>query len=146
MSGVALIALILSAGHLACCRALRNSEELTSTLMLTGDVNLFPVLPTNETSNFTFVWGDLLDIARSVDCFAINHESTLAEVPDQSPATIQFQDPLDYQQTYLSEGVGVDFLTSANNHQFDYEISGLETTLEQLSNLGFPFGGRHKIS
>ena len=60
-------------------------------LFLTGDVNLHPELPPSQKTNYTFVWGDMLDIVRKADLLAINHESTLAEIQDNNPNTIQFE-------------------------------------------------------
>lgn len=38
----------------------------------------------------------MLEITRAVDVMAIQHEGTLAELVDNNPATIQFEDPLNY--------------------------------------------------
>jgi hypothetical protein len=51
----------------------------------------------------------------NIDLFAIQHEGTLAELKDNNPATIQFEDPLNYSATY--NAAGVDFIAIANNHQ-----------------------------
>jgi len=78
-------------------------------------------------------------ITRAVSVMAIQHESTLAEIPDPNPQTIQFEDPLDYTATYAA--AGVDFLTVANNHQFDYGYRGVSNTRATLDTTGIAWGG-----
>eukprot|EP00039_Didymoeca_costata_P024222 m.9657 g.9657 ORF g.9657 m.9657 type:complete len:397 (-) comp4109_c0_seq1:140-1330(-) len=103
---------------------------------ITGDVNLNPAL---NTTNFSYVWGDTIDVLRKVDLMCIQHESTLAEIPDKNPATIQFEDPLNYTETYKAGGI--DYITIANNHQFDYGLNGLNRTLQVLNKTGIPHSG-----
>jgi poly-gamma-glutamate capsule biosynthesis protein CapA/YwtB (metallophosphatase superfamily) len=87
----------------------------------------------------TFVWGDMLPVIRSTDVFAINHESTLAEIPTANPDVIQFEDPINYTHTYNSAGIG--FISAANNHFFDFGLLGTQHTLTTLRNMGIPYGG-----
>jgi Bacterial capsule synthesis protein PGA_cap len=112
---------------------------------LTGDVNLNPILPPGEKKNYSFVWGDTLPFLRgNVDqghLLAVNHESTLAEVPNNDPATIQFEDPLDYVPTYGPEGANVGFMSVANNHQYDFHLAGLERSLMEMQKHGIAYGG-----
>ena len=77
-----------------------DKESLSSsfTVGITGDVNLNPRLSRDAPP--TFVWGDTIDVTRAVSVMSIQHESTLAEIPDPNPQTIQFEDPLDYTATY----------------------------------------------
>ena len=70
---------------------------------------------------------------------AIQHESTLAQELDNDPATIQFEDPLNYTTTYAA--AGVDFITIANNHQFDFGWEGIARTKATLDSTGIPWGG-----
>eukprot|EP00037_Helgoeca_nana_P025436 m.278413 g.278413 ORF g.278413 m.278413 type:complete len:413 (+) comp26946_c0_seq6:456-1694(+) len=107
------------------------------TLGITGDVNLNPHL--GATTSPEFVWGDTLAYTRSTSLMAIQHESTLAEVKDDDPETIQFEDPLNYTATYAV--AGIDFITIANNHQFDFGYAGLTRTQQTLAATGIPFGG-----
>lgn len=79
-------------------------------LMVTGDVNLNPDLAkTPHINNFTFVWGDMLPVLLDVDLLAINHESTLAGINLDDPDVIQFEDPLNYVDTYGPAGIGTKF-------------------------------------
>ena len=75
----------------------------------------------------------------AVDVMGIQHEGTLAQINDTDPATIQFEDPLNFSHTY--QEAGIDFITIANNHQYDFGITGLSHTLKTLSSLGIPYGG-----
>ena len=93
---------------------------------------------------------------------AIQHEGTLAELTDNNPATIQFEDPLNYSATYkvknthvhtrththrspplltpplalfsilavhsTFQAAGIDFISIANNHQYDFGLQGLKRT------------------
>ena len=113
--------------------------------------------------------GDVIGTTRAVGLMAIQHESTFAGVLDKDPATIQFEDPLNYTKTYAvrpvccvhsrllvgsrvnwtgTEGgdqqiwtesaaflcvtppkaAGIDFITIANNHQFDFGWEGVSRT------------------
>ena len=108
------------------------------TVGITGDVNLNPSLKGSKTTP-EFVWGNLLNVTRAVDVMAIQHEGTLAEIVDPNPATIQFEDPLNYTATY--KAAGIDFVAIANNHQTDYGWAGVEATQDVLSRMGIPFGG-----
>ena len=92
-----------------------------------------------QRANASFVWGDTIDVTRAVDLFMINHESTFAGVADKDPATIQFEDPLNYTHAYAAAGVG--FVSLANNHQYDFGFGGLNKTLAALSGLGVPVAG-----
>ena len=105
---------------------------------ITGDVNLNPSLKASTTPP-EFVWGDLLNVTRAVDVMAIQHEGTVAEIPDPNPATIQFEDPLNYTATYRA--AGIDFITIANNHQMDFGWAGVDSTHKILTKTGIPFGG-----
>lgn len=60
-----------------------------SSLIVTGDVNLNPLLPKNVLQNYSFVWNDMIDVLRSADVLAINHESTLAGILLSNPNVIQ---------------------------------------------------------
>lgn len=106
------------------------------TLGVTGDVNLSPIL---RGAAPEYVWGDLLDTTRSLGLMAIQHEGTLAEEHDPNPQTIQFEDPLNYTATYAA--AGVDFVSIANNHQFDYGWEGAVRTQATLATTGIAFGG-----
>lgn len=106
------------------------------TIGITGDVNLNPTLKNKDPS---FVWGDLAPITRAVDVMSIQHESTLAEIRDLNPETIQFEDPLDYTETYAS--AGIDYITIANNHQFDFGFDGISGTYKTLDAIGIPYSG-----
>lgn len=105
-------------------------------LLVTGDVNLNPSL---NTSDLTYVWGTMLPILRAADVLAINHESTLAGVALSNPNVIQFEDPLNYLGTYAA--AGVDFVSQANNHQFDFGLKGVATTMATLDKMNIAWGG-----
>jgi poly-gamma-glutamate synthesis protein (capsule biosynthesis protein) len=109
------------------------------TIGITGDVNLNPEIAKHNDTPFEYVWGDLVEITKAVDVMAIQHEGTLAEERDPNPATIQFEDPLNYEETYAA--AGIDYITIANNHQFDYGWSGLSRTNTTLLRTKIPFGG-----
>jgi hypothetical protein len=49
------------------------------------------------------------------------------QVKDDDPETIQFEDPLNYTATYAV--AGIDFITIANNHQFDFGCVWLRTLI-----------------
>jgi len=105
-------------------------------------VNLAPQLPPGRVDEPAWVWGDAISFLRGADVLAVNHEATLAGVGDTDPATIQFEDPLNYLDTYGDErGVGVDFMAIANNHQFDYHDVGTVTTLTTLRKMNLAHGG-----
>eukprot|EP00912_Choanoflagellata_sp_UC4_P000875 UC4_evm1s542 len=108
------------------------------TVGITGDVNLNPALNVSNLSH-EYPWGNVLPFIRAVDFAAIQHESTLAEIPDGDPATIQFEDPANFTETY--QAAGIDFISMANNHQFDFGIEGLRRSRSYLDKLGIPFGG-----
>ena len=107
-------------------------------LGVTGDVNLNSQLH-GATTPPEFVWGDLIGLTQAVGLMAIQHEGTLAEKRDPRPQTIQFEDPLNYTKTYAA--AGIDFISIANNHQFDYGWQGLAATLKTLSATGIAYGG-----
>ena len=88
-----------------------RAASASFTLGLTGDVNLNPQLRHGAAA--AYVWGDTIHVTRSVGLMAIQHEGTLAEVNDSDPATIQFEDPLNYTATYAA--AGIDFITVAND-------------------------------
>lgn len=108
-------------------------------LGITGDVNLNPALTPAQRANASFVWGDTIDVTRRVDLMMINHESTFAGIVDKDPATIQFEDPLNYTHAYAA--AGIDFISLANNHQYDFGFGGLQKTLASLAGLGVPVAG-----
>jgi hypothetical protein len=62
-------------------------------------------------------------------------------VVDSNPATVQFQDPLNYMDTYGTDGADIDFMVAANNHQNDYHLSGLETTIATMNQYNIPNSG-----
>lgn len=43
------------------------------------------------------------------------------------------------QATY--KAAGIDFISVANNHQYDFGLKGLQRTLSELEQIGIPFGG-----
>lgn len=107
-------------------------------LMTAADVNLNP----NVTASLgvEYVWGTFLPTLRNVDLLTFNHESTLAGVDTHNEKVIQFEDPIDYLGTYAA--VGVDFIVQANNHEFDFGYSGLNTTIRTLNDkVKVPWGG-----
>eukprot|EP01127_Copromyxa_protea_P014319 TRINITY_DN3969_c0_g1_i1.p1 TRINITY_DN3969_c0_g1~~TRINITY_DN3969_c0_g1_i1.p1 ORF type:complete len:389 (-),score=78.48 TRINITY_DN3969_c0_g1_i1:105-1271(-) len=110
-------------------------------LIVTGDVNLNPNLPAEHINNFTYVWGSMLPVLRSADVLAINHESTLAGIKIDNPEVIQFEDPLHYLDTYGPKGVNADFVSQANNHQFDFSFIGMQNTIAALTATGLNWGG-----
>ncbi|GMH62432.1 hypothetical protein TrRE_jg9613 [Triparma retinervis] len=103
---------------------------------VTGDVNLDPFLVGD---NFAHPWGDTLSTTKGLDAFLINHEATIANIVDEEPNNFQMEDPVNYTQTFLE--AGVDGLVFANNHQFDYNRSGLDTTIGQALQYGIPAAG-----
>ncbi len=105
-------------------------------LLVTGDVNLNPALATSDPK---FVWGTMLPVLHGADFVAINHESTLAGVKLADPNVIQFEDPLNYLATYGA--AGVDFMSQANNHEFDFGLAGVAKTRSVLDGLNIAWGG-----
>lgn len=110
-------------------------------LIVTGDVNLNPNLDSFVIGNYTYVWGDMINILKNADVLAINHESTLAGIKLSDPNVIQFEDPLNYIKTYGPDGVGADFISQANNHQFDFGLQGIKNTITSLSSANLMWGG-----
>ena len=131
--------MIVLCAMMACAVHGADDRRSSWSLGITGDVNLNPALTPEQRANASFVWGDTIDVTRAVDLFMINHESTFAGVADKDPATIQFEDPLNYTHAYAAAGVG--FVSLANNHQYDFGFGGLNRTLAALSGLGVPVAG-----
>ena len=106
---------------------------------VTGDVNLDPNLLGDEEGGFGYPWGNTLSTTQSLDAFLINHEATIANVDDEDPNNFQMEDPINYTKTFVE--AGVDGLVFANNHQFDYNRSGLDETIRQANKYGIPGAG-----
>jgi len=69
----------------------------------------------------------------------INHEATIANVVDDNPNNFQMEDPVNFTQTYVE--AGVDVAVFANNHQFDYNRTGLVETLSSAVDYGIMAAG-----
>ena len=103
---------------------------------VTGDVNLDPFL---HGDNYGYPWGDTLSTTQKLDAFLINHEATIANVVDANPNNFQMEDPINFTQTFVE--AGVDAVVFANNHQFDYNRSGLDETIKQALQYDIPAAG-----
>ncbi|GMH89489.1 hypothetical protein TL16_g11472 [Triparma laevis f. inornata] len=107
---------------------------------VTGDVNLDPnLLGDEEGEGYGYPWGNTLSTTQALDAFFINHEATIANVVDENPNNFQMEDPINYTKTFVE--AGVDGLVFANNHQFDYNRSGLDETISQANKYGIPGAG-----
>ena len=127
----------------ASCMAICVGVDASAfSLGVTGDVNLNPHLHQGVAPEY--IWGDLIRVTQSVGLMAIQHEGTVAEVYDPNPQTIQFEDPLNYTATYAA--AGIDFISLANNHQFDYGWHAVSRTLAALQQTGIAYGGLGKTA
>ncbi|GMI06089.1 hypothetical protein TrVE_jg5717 [Triparma verrucosa] len=106
---------------------------------VTGDVNLDPFLIGGEDGDWGYPWGDTLSKTKALDAFFINHEATITNIVDANPNNFQMEDPVNYTKTFVE--AGVDAFVFANNHQFDYNRSGLDTTLSQALKFDIPSAG-----
>ena len=98
---------------------------------LTGDVNLNPFIYQSHPGEYDFPWGNTLATVKALDAFLINHEATIANVVDADPNNFQMEDPVNFTQTFAA--AGVDVMSLANNHQFDYNRTGVHETLSMAS-------------
>ena len=106
---------------------------------LTGDVNLNAFIYETHPGQYDYPWGNTLATVRGLDAFLINHEATIANVVMDDPNNFQMEDPVNFTQTFVE--AGVDVISLANNHQFDYNRTGLNETLKTAADFGIGVAG-----
>ncbi|MBR5789295.1 MAG: CapA family protein [Lachnospiraceae bacterium] len=82
----------------------------------------------------------LLNEMRSADIFMINNECTYTEVGEPTPGkAYTFKANPEYAKSLRT--LGVDIVSLANNHTYDYGPEGLVSTLETLEDINMPYVG-----
>jgi poly-gamma-glutamate capsule biosynthesis protein CapA/YwtB (metallophosphatase superfamily) len=111
---------------------------------LTGDVNLNPFIYQTHPGQYDYPWGNTLPTLKGLDSFFVNHEATIANIVDANPNNFQMEDPVNYTQTFVE--AGVDVVSLANNHQFDYNRTGVDKTRSVAASFGIAAPVAHQRS
>ncbi|MCD8291377.1 MAG: CapA family protein [Prevotella sp.] len=123
----------------------RTVQQDTLVIALTGDIMMgttYPdtVLPSEKGAQ---LFNDVKYILRKADVAVGNLEGTLCDSAELEKKTIQhayaFRTPTDFAPR-LKEA-GYDFLSMANNHAFDFGMTGARSTEHQLDSLGISHVG-----
>lgn len=118
-------------------------KELT--IAMAGDIMMgttYPdtVLPPNDGKR---LFSDVAKVLSEADVAAANLEGTLSDTAslakEETKHTYAFRTPLRFAPR-LGEA-GFDFLSMANNHSFDFGISGVRSTEHALASLGIAYAG-----
>lgn len=117
----------------------------TLTLAFTGDIMMGttypePVLPANDGKS---LFKDVREILSNADIAAGNLEGTLCDSAQTTKKdgkySYAFRTPVSFAPR-LKEA-GYDFLSMANNHSFDFGLTGIRSTESALDGLGIKYAG-----
>ena len=102
-------------------------------MLFTGDVLLArDVEHIMRTYGFSYPFKDIQSVLNSAEFVVINFESTVPLNHNSTPSmNIRFSVAED--QLPILNNVGITHVSLANNHTFDYGISGLENTRQKLA-------------
>ena len=114
------------------------NPDITITLSAIGDImchnTQFKDAYSNNTYDFSYVFSDISNFISEADIAIGNLETTFAGADKKYSGYPNFNTP-EALATDLAE-LGLDVITTANNHCLDTGISGLESTLNHLDNAG----------
>ena len=88
--------------------------------------------------DYAYPFSNTIDYFDSDDFTFANLECTFSDQVMYSAQTFYFRAPTDWAQILL-EG-GVDFVTTANNHMYDFGETGAQDTFAALEAWGIPYG------
>lgn len=104
------------------------------------------VMPGQDTSKLllqpdgpALVFRRLLPVMRAQDILVANLETAVTDRGTEWPKTFRFRMPADALQPLLDSGI--DVVSLANNHVYDYTAVGFADTVEALESAGLPFVG-----
>jgi poly-gamma-glutamate capsule biosynthesis protein CapA/YwtB (metallophosphatase superfamily) len=82
--------------------------------------------------DFSWLWGDALEVIREADLRVLNLETSITRCDDYEPGkAVHYR--MNPQNVPCLTVSGVDVFTLANNHVLDFGIAGLEETLDVLA-------------
>lgn len=133
-------------------QASSDENDGSCTLLFSGDLSM-----ANDIATTTFMMEepnklkdcfspDLLQVMNDADIFEINNEFTYTTrgTPIPGKAFTFRGNPENAKEL---QGIGVDIVSLANNHVYDYGEEGLLDTLDTLNSVGMPYlGAGHNLS
>jgi poly-gamma-glutamate capsule biosynthesis protein CapA/YwtB (metallophosphatase superfamily) len=87
----------------------------------------------------SYVWGDMLGVVSRPDITLINLETTFTKSKSPLPKVFNFKAKLAHVKAL--QNAGVDVVTLANNHSFDFGVEGFEDTTRALEGAGIEYIG-----
>jgi poly-gamma-glutamate synthesis protein (capsule biosynthesis protein) len=116
-------------------------------ILFTGDVMLGRLVNKVLTSaQFTYVWGDTIDIIRRADFSLINLECPISSKGKEWNKTFKvFHFRANLYAIQVLNSASIDYVSLANNHVLDYDIEALRDTLDILdkNNISYSGAGRN---
>lgn len=115
------------------CIALKHKNGILQ-IAFTGDVMLGRMINSALSSaNFTYVWGDTLQMMREADLSLINLECVISSKGKKWSTTWKpFHFRADPDAIEVLKTASVDYVSLANNHTLDYEVEALLEMFELL--------------
>lgn len=123
----------------------RDSEK-TTVMTFGGDVcfgdNYYPMqhLKASENGIYDCFAPEWFEIMRNADIAMLNNEFTISSRGEPMPKKL-YTFRAEPQHTALYNELGVDFVTLANNHAFDYGETAFYDTLDTLDEYGIDYAG-----
>ena len=115
----------------------------TFTVAIAGDLLFDPAYAAGHSAVARGVAGSYtagaLEVMRGADAFIVNNEFTYTRGGTRSGKTFAFR--ADPRHAAMLQEMGVDLVTLANNHTWDYGAQGLLDTLATLEAAGIPYIG-----
>lgn len=116
----------------------QHHNEDTIVLNFTGDVTLSNHFEYHVKSDYNYAFKNLKWFSQA-DISMVNFENPLTTRGEKSEKKFNFRARPDYVKVLLAGGV--DIVTLANNHIYDYGQIGLEDTIEYLKKAGIKYVG-----
>jgi poly-gamma-glutamate synthesis protein (capsule biosynthesis protein) len=92
--------------------------------------------------NYTYVWGDTIDIIRNSDISLINLECAISSKGKKWDKTFKvFHFRANPEAIDVLKIAKIDYVSLSNNHVLDYDVEALEETLELLDKNGILHSG-----
>lgn len=112
-------------------------------ILFTGDVMLGRLVNNLlDRENYTYVWGDTLEIIRNADLSLINLECAISSRGNEWNKTFKmFHFRADPEAIRVLSTAYIDYVSLANNHVLDYDIEALFDTLDMLEKKKIAYSG-----
>jgi len=112
-------------------------------ILFTGDVMLGRLVNSVlSNNNYTYVWGDTIDVIRNSDISLINLECAISSKGKKWDKTFKvFHFRSNPEAIDVLKIAKIDYVSLSNNHVLDYDVEALEETLELLDKNGILHSG-----